>query len=382
MKLKTDDVKAAQPRDKSYRLADGAGLSLLVMPNGSKYWQWIFKEAGKTKTVSIGPFPEVNLKGARDAVFTGRAKRRMGDQPTPQRQITFQELFREHLAVWETGKVARHIDIVRRRIEQDALPEIGHLALNEIKPATVIAMIRKVEERGALDVSRRLRQKVSEIFGYGIAMGYCDADPAARVGVALRPRPRVEHMAKVDVADVPALLRAIDRYQFPVVRLALKWTILTAARTAETREARWSEIRDGVWVIPAERMKMSREHRVPLSRQALAVLRELEGHRRGDYLFPGPRRPTINANALIYALYDLENGRWRGKQTVHGFRGLFSTVLNEQGFNRDWIEMALAHSDDSVRGAYNAALYLDQRKSMLQWWSDRLDEWRIEGMWE
>jgi integrase len=379
MKLKTDDVKAAQPRDKSYRLADGAGLSLLVTPSGSKLWQWIFKEGGKTKTVSIGPFPEVNLKDAREAVFAGRAKRRIGQQPTPQRHITFEELFREHLKVWETGKVARHVDIVKRRIEQDALPEIGAIPLDQIKPVDVIAMIRKVEERGALDVSRRLRQKVSEIFGYGIAMGYCDTDPAARVGAAMRPRPRVEHMAKVDVTDVPALLRAIDRYQFSVVRLALKWTILTAARTTETREARWSEIRDGVWVIPAERMKMHREHRVPLSKQALAALEELKAHRRGEYLFPGPRRPTINANALIYALYDLG---WRGKQTVHGFRGLFSTVLNEQGFNRDWIEMALAHSDDSVRGAYNAALYLDQRKAMLQWWADRLDEWRIEGMWE
>jgi len=319
MKLKTDDVRAAQPRDKSYRLADGAGLSLLVMPNGSKYWQWIFKDAGKTKTVSLGSFPEINLKDARDAVFAGRAKRRMGEQPTPQRTITFEELFREHLKVWETGKVARHIDIVKRRIEQDALPEIGAMRLDQIKPVDVIAMIRKVEERGALDVSRRLRQKVSEIFGYGIAMGYCDTDPAARVGAAMRPRPRVEHMAKVDVTDVPALLRAIDRYQFPVVRLALKWTILTAARTTETREARWSEIRDGVWVIPAERMKMHREHRVPLSKQALAALEELKAHRRGEYLFSGPRRPTINANALIYALYDLG---WRGKQTVHGFRAV------------------------------------------------------------
>jgi integrase len=382
MKLKTDDVRAAQPRDKSYRLSDGAGLSLLVMPNGSKLWQWIFKENAKTKTVSIGPFPEVSLKDAREAVFTRRAKKRMGETVVPQRKITFEQLFREHLNVWETGKVGRHVDIVKRRIEQDALPEIGAMRLDQIKPADVIAMIRKVEQRGALDVSRRLRQKVSEIFGYGIAMGYCDTDPAARVGVALRPRPRVEHMAKVDVAEMPALLRAIDGYGYPVVRAALKWTILTAARTTETREARWSEIREGVWVIPDRRMKMNREHRVPLSKQALAVLEELKAHRRGEYLFPGPRRPTINANALIYALYDLENGRYRGRQTVHGFRGLFSTYLNEQGFNRDWIEMALAHSDNTVRGAYNAAQYIEQRKTILQFWADRLDEWRIEGMWE
>lgn len=378
MKLGTHDCREAEPRSRAYRLSDGAGLSLLVTPNGSKLWQWIFKDAGKTKTVSIGPFPEVSLKQAREAVFAGRAKRRLGEPVAPERKITFAELYREHLLVWETGKAARHIQNVRNRLEQDALPEIGHLALNQIKPATVIAMIRKVEERGALDVSRRLRQKVSEIFGYGIAMGYCDTDPAARVGVALRARPRVEHMPKVEAAEVPALLRAIDRYQYPVVRLALKWTLLTAARTAEARDARWSEIRDGVWVLPPERMKMGREHRVPLSRQALEVLGELKGHRRGDYLFPGPRRPTINDNAMIFALYDLG---WRGKQSVHGFRGLFSTTLNEQGFNRDWIEVALAHSDDSVRGAYNAALYIEGRAKMLQAWADWLDEQRLEGVW-
>lgn len=376
MKLNTMKCQNAKPAARAYRLADGNGLSLLVTPTGSKLWQWFHRIEGKAKTASLGPFPEVGLKEARDTVQRERRAARIGEPPTEAK--TFAEVCREHFSVWKVDKVVLHTQRVWARLEQDALPEIGHRQLRDIAPAEVVAMIRKVEGRGAMDVSRRLRQKVSEIFGYAIAMGYCETDPAARVGVVLKPKPKVEHMAKVSAAELPALVTAIDRYTYPVVRLALLWTLLTAARTTETRKAHWSEIQDGVWRIPAERMKMGREHIVPLSRQSQAVLDALQEHRRGDYLFPGPRRPTINQNAMIFALYDLG---FRDRQTVHGFRGLFSTTLNEAGFNRDWIEVSLAHSDDSVRGAYNAAAYLEQRRGMLQQWADMIDQWRVEGMW-
>lgn len=375
MKLDTMKCRNAKPAERAYRLADGNGLSLLVTPTGSKLWQWFHRVDGKAKTASLGPFPEVGLKEARDAVLRERAKVRNPDMAIPITVPTFAAVAKEHFDVWKVNKVPAHVERVWARLEQDALPEIGHLALDAINPATVVAMIRKVEDRGAMDVSKRLRQKVSEVFGYAIAMGYCTTDPSARVSVVLKPRPKVQHMPKVGVEELPALIRAIDGYPFPVVRLAVLWTLLTAARTSETREARWSEIGDGVWRIPAERMKMGRDHVVPLSSQALQLLEELKQHRRGEYLFPGPRRPTINQNAMLHLLYDTG---FRDRQTIHGFRGLFSTVLNEQGFNRDWIEVSLAHSDDTVRGAYNAAAYLSQRAEMLQRWANRIDEWRSE----
>lgn len=377
MKLDTTKCRNAKPAERAYRLADGHGLSLLVRPTGSKLWQWMHRVDGKSCTSSLGPFPEVGLKEARDAVLRARAKQRSPDEPPTVAVKTFAAVAKEHFDVWRVNKVPNHTQRVWTRLEQDAMPEIGNMPLDQIKPADVVAMIRKVEDRGALDVSRRLRQKVSEVFGYAIAMGYCDKDPASRVGVVMQPRPKVQHMPKVDAAELPALIRAIDGYPFPVVRLALLWTLLTAARTAETREARWSEIQGDVWRIPAERMKMGRPHIVPLSKQAMGLLEELKGYRRGEYLFPGPRRPVINTNAMIYALYDIG---YRERQTVHGMRGLFSTILNEQGFNRDWIEVSLAHSDDTVRGTYNAAAYLDQRRDMLAWWADRVDDWRLEGM--
>ncbi len=384
MRLTTTECRNAQPLEKRYRMTDGHGLSLMVYPTGNKVWQFGYRFNGEPKTLVIGNFPAYGVAEARKALWDARKRLDVGIDPQAEAGIpitgkTFAEACWEHFDIWKIDKVSTHVERIWSRLEQDALPELGDRQLTDIKPADVVTVIRKVEDRGAMDVSRRLRQKISEVFGYAIAMGYCDADPASRVGVVLKPRPKVEHMPKVDAKDVPALLRAIDGYGDEVVRLALLWTLLTAARTNETREARWSEIVDGVWRIPGSRMKMGRDHLVPLSKQAIEVLGSLKKHRRGEYLFPGPRRPTINSNAMIYGLYDLG---WRGKQTVHGFRGLFSTTLNEAGFNRDWIEVSLAHSDDSVRGAYNAALYLEQRATLLQWWADRLDQWRIDGMLE
>jgi integrase len=333
----------------------------------------------------LGAYPAVQVSKARAARDAARAQLELGIDPMEAKKEqaapttkTFKQVAEEFHEIWKSGKNEEHIKRVWSRLERDAFPAIGSQLLTNIKPADIIAMVRKVEDRGAMDVSRRLKQKCGEVYGYAIAMGYTESDPTARVNKALRPKPKVQHMPMVALSEMPKLLAAIDGYQLnTVVRLALQFCLLTGTRTAEVREAQWSEIdlKARMWRVPAARMKMEREHLVPLSRQTIALLKEIATHRRGIYLFPGARRPVMNTNAMIFALYDLE---LRGEQTVHGFRRLFSTTLNESGrFKKDWIEMQLAHGEeDDVRGAYNAALYLDHRVPMMQWWADQLDAQR------
>jgi integrase len=256
-----------------------------------------------------------------------------------------------------------------------------------VTSADVLAMVRAVEARGALDVSRRLKQHVSQIYRFAIAHGWADQDPAAPLTDLLKPKPRVRHMPRVGLSELPELVRAMDRYdgeetpkRRAVTRAALLFTMLTWARTNETRNARWDEFEsldtdEPLWRVPADRMKMQREHLVPLSTQAVDLLKALRALRQDEQVFPGdkPGKP-ISQNTMIFGCYRMG---YRGRQTVHGFRGLASTWANEQErFRPDWIELALAHVErDAVRGAYNSALYLTPRRRMLQDWADA-----IEGM--
>lgn len=230
-------------------------------------------------------------------------------------------------------------------------------------------MVRKVEARGAIDISKRLKQKCSEVFCYAIATGKATLDPTASIAKALRPKPRVRHMAMVGARGLGPLVDAVWEYEGdPSTKSALRFTLLTAVRTSETRLARWEEIEGALWRIPPSRMKMGREHLVPLSHQACAVLDQL-GRRGEGMVFPGRGGfGVLSQTAMLMALRRVGYG---GQQTVHGFRRLFSTVLNEAGWNRDWIEVQLAHAGgDEVRGAYNAAEYLDDRRRMMQAWGD------------
>lgn len=246
-------------------------------------------------------------------------------------------------------------------------------------------MIRVVEARGALDLSRRLKQTAGQVFRFAIANGWAEADPTVPLAGALKPKPRVRHMARVSLSELPSLVQAIADYdgdetprRREMTRKALTFTLLTWARKREVRFAVWSEFEnldsvEPLWRIPAERMKMEREHLVPLSRQAVTLLRELRAISSYDFVFAGekPQKP-ISGNTMIYACYRMG---YRGRQTVHGFRGLASTWANEaERYRPDWIEMALAHSDeDEVRGAYNSALYLSARRRMLQDWANAFD---------
>lgn len=389
MALKELECRYATKRSKDYKLADGGGLYLLVRPNGSRLWRMKYRIDGREKMLSFGRYPDLSLAEARLRRAEAKLALARGEDPGPkavaQKGITLETAAR----AWHQNRMdslePSHASRILARLGRDVFPVLGQKALKDITAADVLAMLRIVEARGALDVSRRIKQHVSQIFLFGIPQGWATHDPAAGLTDLLKPKPRVRHMARVGAGELPTLLRAIDGYdgdenprRRAVTRAALTFTLLTWARTNETRLATWDEFEglDGaepIWRVPAERMKMQREHIVPLPRQVVALLKAVRAFSTGAYVFGGDKvEQPISQNTMIYACYRMG---YRGRQTVHGFRGIASTWANEaECYRPDWIEMALAHADrDEVRGAYNSALYLTPRRRMLQQWADHLD---------
>lgn len=395
MALKELEVRFAKPQQKSFKLSDGGGLYILIQPNGSKLWQMKYRFQGKERTLSFGKYPGVGLAAAREKRAAAKAKLADGIDPrvkaetqsarSPDAQ-TFEAVARAWHVNREAGLDPAHAQRVLARMERDAFPAIGGLAITAIKAPEILAMIRVVEARGALDISRRLKQGVSQVFRFAIANGWAESDPTIHLLGALKPKLRVNHMARVPLTELPDLVRAIAGYdgdetprRREITRKALLFTLLTWTRTKEARFAAWSEIEgldspNPLWRLPPERMKMGREHLIPLSRQAVDLLRDLRKLSTGEFLFPGTKlNAPISENTMIYACYRMG---YRGRQTVHGFRGLASTWANEaERYKSDWIEMALAHADDDdVRGAYNSALYLTPRRRMLQDWAETISK--------
>lgn len=360
-----------KPSDRQQKLSDGGGLYLLVLPSGGKSWRMAYRFGGKQKVLSFGKYPAVDLADAREKRDAAKKRIEAGTDPAEKEEAPIFETFARR---WHDAKksqwVVEHAERVLSRIERDAFPAIGHKPITEVEPQDIVTLLRKVEERGALDITRRLKQSISSIFRFAIAEGKAKHNPAADVGEALKPKPRVKHFAKVKTKEIPELVRHIHGYDGEEkTRLALLFTLHTGVRTNEIRFADWSEFEDidgdePLWRLPEHRMKMRREHLVPLSRQAIELLRQIRRLHNGDQLI------DISQNTMIYALYRMG---YHSRQTVHGFRGLASTVLNEANWNKDWVEMQLAHDEeDEVRGAYNSAEYIAGRRKMMQWWSDYL----------
>nr|WP_314464374.1 integrase arm-type DNA-binding domain-containing protein [uncultured Novosphingobium sp.] len=395
MALKELEAKYAAIRSRAYKLTDGGGLHLFVQPNGSKLWRMKYRFGGKEKLLSFGKYPDVPLAAARTKRDEARVCLAEGRDPgvvRAEEQEVAARTFEKAARAWHANRSdslnAAHAKRVLSRMESDVFPVIGHRPLTEVAVAEILAMIRKIEARGALDISRRANQCVSQVYRFAIANGWARENPTVHLLGALRPRPRVKHMARVPLHEVPDLVRSIAGYdgedgsrRRDRTRDAMMFTLLTWARTGEVRFAVWSEIEDldgrqPVWRVPAERMKKRREHLVPLSSQAVLILRrrkELAKATPGGFIFPGDRAGiAMSENTMLYGCYRMG---YRSKQTIHGFRALGSTWANEsQNYRSDWIELALAHAeDDTVRAAYNSAQHLTQRSRMLQDWGNYVD---------
>lgn len=394
MSLTAVAARNAKPREKSYKLAAGAGLYLEVMPTGAKYWRWKYRHAGKEKRLALGVFPEVALAEARETTERARALLRTGVDPSGQRkteklaarsaaETSFEAIGREWLG--KQGHMAAvTFDKAKRELEVHAFPWLGARPIADISPPELLAVLRRVESRGKLETAQRVKQRCGQIFRYAVATGHAERDPTADLRGALAT-PKKQHRAAItDPVRVGELLRAINGYSGSFVTLcALRLSPLLFTRPGELRRAEWLEIdfqRDE-WRIPPAKMKMREAHIVPLSAQALAILRELQpltGSRR--YVFPGVADPNkcMSENTVNSALRRM--GYDKAEMTAHGFRALASTRLNELGFLPEVIERQLAHAErNKVRAAYNRAQHMDARRKMMQAWADYLDQLRTNG---
>jgi integrase len=372
------------------KLFDGDGLFLWLQPTGAKWWRFKYRrpKTGKENLLAFGTYPDVSLKKARtkrgearallaDEIDPGEQRKEKARQERAAAENSFEAVAREWHGKFGPTWTQHHSDDVRRRLEKNLYPEFGTKPISEITAPMLLAAARKVESRGAHDLAHRMIGVASQVFRYAIATGRCERDPAPDLRGALTPH-RKKHQPAVKPEELPALLRAIDGY--PAIgdgqtALALRLLCLTFVRTNELIGAEWAEIDidAGIWIVPAERMKMKTEHVVPLSTQAVALLRELQVLACGSrYVLPGRNSDKpISNNTLLFALYRLG---YKGKMTGHGFRTVASTILNESGFRLDVIERQLAHCErNAVRGAYNRAEYLPERQAMLQQWADMVD---------
>jgi len=389
MPLNVPQIKNAKPAVKPYKLADGGGLYLLINSNGSKYWRLKYRYGGKEKVLALGVYPDVSLALARDE--RQEAKKHLRDFVDPsevrkqRKQATISKTVNSFEAVaqeWWQKQVGRwsldHGTKVWRSLESDVLPFLGHRPISEITTDEVLAAVRRVEKRQAFDLAGRILQRCSSVFRYAIQTKRTLNNPTADCAGALETRKR-QHRLALKKSELPAFLKELKNYEgHPVTRLALTLLTITFVRSGELRFATWDEfdLSNKMWRIPAERMKMGTEHLVPLCRQAIAVLADLKQYTGDDkYLFTGERSKLkpISNNTMIYAMYRLG---YKSRATPHGFRTSASSILNEEGFNRDAIERQLSHMErNQVRGAYTQhAEYLKERTTMMEWWGNYIEQ--------
>lgn len=393
--LTDTEVRKSKPADKPYRLSDANSLFLWITPAGGKLWRWAYEFEGREKLMSLGKYPIVTLADARDRRDQARKLLANGIDPMAKRkeektaeraqnENSFKTIATLWLDHWKEGKSPRHVDYTRRRMEMDILPLLGARPVAQIEAPELVAMTKAIEERGARDIAKRALETTGQIFRYAIAHGYARRNPATEI----RPRDilksgRKKNYARVDAKELPALLRATEVYQGThITRLALKLMTLTFVRTGELIGARWSEfdLEAKRWDIPPERMKMRTTHIVPLSTHAIAVLETLRTISGGnEFLFPGDRNPKKPMSNMTI-LGALKRMGFKGRMTGHGFRGLASTILHEQGYNHEHIELQLAHAPrNAVSAAYNHALYLEPRTRLMQDWADFLERTQRGG---
>jgi integrase len=392
-KLTQMAVKNAKPRERAYKIADGAGMYLYVKPSGARYWRLDYRYRNKHKTLALGVYPEVTLAEAR--VKREHARRQIADglDPSHARKIarltgakpgkTFRDVAEELIEKMASEERAKTTIDKTKWVFDFAYPFFGDRLVNEITAQEVLAALRTVEAKGHYETARRLRSKCGQVFRLAIATGRAERDPTQDLRGALTA-PKTKHYATIVKPDeIGVLLRKTESYSgHPTTRLALQLIALTFVRPGELRHAEWKEFdfNENIWEIPAEKMKMRRIHRVPLSKQALAIIDTVRPiSNKSPYLFPTVSRHhrPMSENTMTGALRRI--GYAKGEMTAHGFRAMAATRLNEMGkWSVDAIERQLAHQETNpVRRAYtHAAEYWDERVKMMQFWADYLDELR------
>jgi integrase len=387
-------IEKTKHGSKTIRLWDGRGMYLEISPKGGKWWRFKYWFDGRERRMSLGVYPDVSLADAREKREEARRKVAAGVDPAEVRKAaaialvestenTFEAIAREWFGLFSKQWVGAHADKIIRRLELNVFPWIGTRPVKAITAPELLAVLRRVESRGANETAHRALQVCGRIFRFAVATGRAERDPSRDLSGALAPT-KEKHLASItDPEGVGSLLRAIDAYSGSwITRCALRLSPLVFVRPGELRAAQWSEFdfEKAEWRIPATRMKMRVQHVVPLSTQAIAVLRDLQPLTgRFAFAFPGVRsrfRP-MSENTITAALRRMA---YSGQDmTGHGFRSMASTLLNEQGWNRDAIERQLSHGErDAVRAAYNYAQHLPERRKMMQAWADYLDQLKAQ----
>lgn len=390
-KLSAPAVKNAKAIDKPHKLTDGGGMYLLVNPDGSKYWRMGYRFAGKQKTFALGVYPEVTLAAARGKRDEARKLLSNDVDPAMLKHVTkrtklaaaensFEAVAREWYAKFSSEWVPSHGEKIIRRLERDVFPWLGKRPIAEVTAPELLAVLRRIESRGALETAHRAHQNCGQVFRYAIATGRAVRDPCPDLRGALPPAKETHYPALTDPKAIGDLLRAIKGYKGGfIVSCALRLAPLLFVRPGELRQAEWQEINfdTAEWHIPASKMKMDVAHIVPLATQAVAILREIQAMTGDDqYVFPGMRMngKPMSENTVNMALRTL--GYTKEELTGHGFRAMARTLLDEVlGFRVDWIEHQLAHAVKDPNGrAYNRTAHLPQRREMMQTWANYLEK--------
>lgn len=383
-------LKNAKPKTGEYIISIGDGLQLRVLPNGTKSWRMIYKspETGKQTKMTLGTYPVLGLADAKEINFDHRKLIAKGIDPKTKKaqekevqksltEHTFVNIATEWFQLKKTEVTLNYADDIWRSLERNIFPTLAQTPISHITAPMVIELLRPIEAKGSLETIKRLCQRMNEIMGYAVNSGIVHSNPLTNIKAVFQ-KPEKQHMKVIDPRELPELMRAIANANIKkTTRCLLEWQLHTMTRPAEASNARWDELdlENNVWVIPAERMKKRKEHRIPLTIQMLALLetiKPISGHR--EFIFPSdkdPKKPchSQTANAALKRM------GFAGRLVSHGLRALASTTLNEQGFDPDEIEACLAHVDkNEVRRAYNRTDYLERRRKVMDWWGEHIEQ--------
>jgi len=387
--LTVKQIESAKPLDKSYRLADSEGLFLFVPPTGKKVWRMRYRFDGKEKTLVIGPYPEISLTAGRARRADAKLKLLNGIDPAHQKQAAkrkekekYADTFEDIFAEWHSHKSPswspKYRDEMLKMFQDDILPMIGHLKITDVEPMMVLGVVRRFEERGAMERADKARRRCGEVFRYAVATGRVKYNPAPDLVDAMRGY-RKEHFPFLPMSRIHEFNHALLSYMGGIVaKIATQVLQYTALRTIELRSMRWDrnvDFTNRMITIDPKVMKGRKIHIVPMSDQVYDLLKTLQQMtRHSEFVFSGRNstKKPISENTILGVIRRIG---YRGEASGHGFRHQFSTVLNEKGWNKDAIEAQLAHVNSSgTRGVYNHAKYLETRREMMQWWADWIDE--------